>query len=147
LLVEPERETADQLAERLEAVGVTSYAYLTGEDALRETAADAMLDLALIAAQLPGIDGLETARRLRERLPGLQVFLMTAVHDADLAAGAADLGVVGFVLKPQADLDEVVGRLAQLAREALQRTREHLYVERIKARHERVIARYRSLPR
>ena len=72
---------------------------------------------------------------------------MTAVHDADLAARAADLGVVGFVQKPLADVDEVVARLAQLARESLERTREQLYLQRIKARHERVLARYRSLPR
>jgi hypothetical protein len=41
----------------------------------------------------------------------------------------------------------VVGRLTQLARESLERTREQLYLARIKARHERVLARYRSLPR
>ena len=63
------------------------------------------------------------------------------------ASRAADLGVVGFVQKPLPDVDEVVARLAQLARESLERTREQLYLARIKARHERVLARYRSLPR
>ncbi len=147
LLVEPDRGIADQLADRLEAESITAYAFVNGEDAIREAESRGMLDLALVAAQLPGIDGLETARRLRERVPGLPVFLMTAVNDAALAAAAADLGVVGFVQKPLVALDQVVARLAQLAREALQRMREHQYLERIKARHERVLARYRSLPR
>ena len=39
-------------------------------------------------------------------------------------------------------LDELDG-----LREALERTREQLYLQRIKVRHERVLARYRSLPR
>jgi hypothetical protein len=39
-----------------------------------------------------------------------------------------------------------VSRLAQLAQDSLSRTRESLYLERIKERHERVLARYRSLP-
>ena len=86
-------------------------------------------------------------RRLRDRINGLPAFLMTAVHDADLAARVADLGVVGFVQKPLPDIDEVVARLSQLAHEALERTREQLYLQRIKVRHERVLARYRSLPR
>jgi two-component system response regulator (stage 0 sporulation protein F) len=150
LLVEHERRVADQLADLLEADGIATFAYVTGEEALREAAtlADTTgLDLALVAAQLPGIDGLETVRRLRERIAGLPAFLMTAVHDADLAERAADLGVVGFVHKPLADVGEVATRLAQLARESLHRTREHVYLARIKERHERVLARYRSLPR
>ena len=72
---------------------------------------------------------------------------MTSVHDGALAARAADLCVVGFVQKPLPDLTEVVVRLSQLARESLERTREQLYLQRIKARHERVLARYLSLPR
>ena len=150
LLVEHDRAIADALADLLEAEGVATFAYATGEEAAREAATLATttgIDLALIAAQLPGIDGLETVRRLRERSPGLPAFLMTSLHDADLAARAADLGVVGFVHKPFADVAEIVERLAQLARESLQRARERAYLERIKQRHERVLARYRSLPR
>ena len=150
LLVEHDRDVADELADLLEAAGVATFAYVTGEEALREAetlASTTGLDLALVAAQLPGIDGLESVRRLRERVPGLPAFLMTSIADGDLAAQAADLGVVGFVQKPFADIDLVVERLAELAREQLHRTREHVYLERIKARHERVLARYRSLPR
>jgi CheY-like chemotaxis protein len=150
LLIENERAVADELADLLETAGVSTFAYVTGEEALREVdvlAGTTGLDLALVAAQLPGIDGLETVRRLRARVPALPAFLMTSVHDGDLAARAADLGVVGFVQKPLVHLDDIVARLAQLARESLHRTREHVYLQRIKERHERVLARYRSLPR
>jgi len=150
LLIEHDRTVADQLADLLEAAGVATFAYITGEDAVHEVdvfASSIGLDLALVAAQLPGIDGLETIRRLRTRIEGLPAFLMTSIHDGDLAAHAADLGVVGFVQKPLIDIDEVVARLAQLARDSLHRTREHVYLQRIKERHERVLARYRALPR
>lgn len=150
LLVEHDRRVADDLADRLEAAGVATYAYVSGEEALREArslAETTGLDLALVAAELPGIDGLETIRRLRAQIADLDAFLVTSADDDHLAADAADLGVVGFVHKPLREISEVVDRLAQLAREALQRTREHLYVQRIKERHERVLARYRALPR
>jgi CheY-like chemotaxis protein len=151
LLVEHDRAVADELADKLEAAGVATFAYVTGEEAVREAKTLAKsatgLDLVLVAAQLPGIDGLETIRRLRDRIAHLPAFLMTSVLDAELAASAADLGVVGFVTKPLADLDEVVARLSQLAKESLERAREQQYVQRIKERHERVLERYRSLPR
>lgn len=150
LLVEHDRDIADELADRLEADGVATFAYVTGEEAVREAEALASttgLDLALVAIQLPGIDGLEAIKRLRERIPGLPAFLMTTVVDAELAATAANLGVVGFVQKPLADLDEVVARLSQLAHASLQRSREHEYLATIKERHESVLARYRALPR
>src|SRR5262249_10578688 len=92
LLVEHDREVADELADLLESSGVATFAYVTGEEALREAKTLALstgLDLALVAAQLPGIDGLETVRRLRERIAALPAFLMTSVLDADLAADAA----------------------------------------------------------
>jgi two-component system, LuxR family, response regulator FixJ len=150
LLIEHERAVADELADLLEASGVSTFAYVTGEDALHEVdvlAGSTGFDLALVSAQLPGIDGLETIRRLRARADGLPAFLMTSIHDGDLAAHAADLGVVGFVQKPLTDLDDLVARLSQLARASLHRTRERAYLQRIKERHERVLARYRSLPR
>ncbi len=150
LLIEHERAVADELADLLEAAGVATFAYVTGEEALREAetlASSTGLDLALVAAQLPGIDGLETVRRLRAKIQGLPAFLMTSANDGDLAAHAAELGVVGIVRKPLADLGDMVGRLSRLARDSLHRTRENVYLQRIKERHERVLARYRSLPR
>jgi FixJ family two-component response regulator len=150
LLIEHERAVADELADLLETAGIATFAYVTGEEALREVEALARssgLDLAVVAAELPGIDGLETVRRLRARVESLPAFLMTQVHAGDVAGLAADLGVVGFVQKPVADLGELVRRLSQLARDSLHRTREHVYLQRIKERHERVLARYRSLPR
>ena len=151
LLVDPDRNHSDELAERLEAIGICTFTYLSGEDAVREAAklvaAGSEFDLAVVNVQLPGINGLDTVRQLRDHFPGLPAFLTTEVTDAALAANAADLGVVGFVQTPLGDVQEVVGRLAQLASDSLHRTREHLYLQRIKARHEQVLARYRSLPR
>jgi CheY-like chemotaxis protein len=151
LLVEADRAVADDLAEQLEGVGVATFAYLTGEEATREAAtlADTSgLDLAIVAAQLPGMDGIETVRRLRERSPELPAFLLAAGTASDaLAAAAAELGVQGFVQKPLSAAGDIAERLAEVARESRHRTREGLYLQRIKERHEHVLERYRTLPR
>lgn len=143
LIVERDRNLADRLAEQLEATGITSYAYITGDDAVR-AATRLEIDLAVVAHS-PTIDGVATVRRLREKSPGLPSFLLTEASASPPAA--TELGVVGAVQKPLPDLAYVVDRLAQLAKDQLARSREHTYLERIKERHERVLARYRSLPR
>jgi len=139
LIVEHDRDIADLLADKLEGVGITSYAYVSGEDAARQ-AGRLGVDLAVL-------DGLETIRLLREHAPALPAFLLATATDPEVATQAAQLGVVGLVQKPLVDAGKLVERLAQLARDGQARNREQTYLERIKERHELVLARYRSLPR
>jgi CheY-like chemotaxis protein len=149
LVVEHDRSVAGELADRLEDAGVATFAYVTGEEALREVTAQAAtirLDLALVATRPPGIDALETIRQLRLLIPELPALIGVAHNDGALAQRAAQLGV-GVLAKPLGDLDAVVVRLTAAARESLHRSREHAYLQRIKERHERVLASYRSLPR
>jgi DNA-binding NtrC family response regulator len=149
VIVEDDREVSDLLVDQLEVVGVSTYAYLSGEDAILEVssliASGTWFDLALVDMRLPGIDGIETIRRLRAARPGLSGFLMTGHNDPQTAATAADLGVVGFVKKPFDDVLQLVGRVRVLAQESMQRSREQLYLRRIKERHERVLFQYRKL--
>lgn len=150
LVVEHDRGVADQLTDQLEAVGLATFAYVSGEEATREAATLAEtsgVDLALVAVRLPGMDGLETVRLLRERIAGLPAYLMVSEGDEERPANAAELGIIGFVMKPLANLEQIIEQVAELARESRGRTREALYLQRIKARHEHVLERYRSLPR
>jgi FixJ family two-component response regulator len=148
-LVEDDREVADQLVDEMEGAGLTTFAFLNGEEAVaqgeRMTARGEAIDLLLCDLRLPGIDGLETVRRLRLQKPGLAAFLMTGYTDVEAATSAADLGVVGFVLKPFDDLHALVQRIQEQALQAMSRTREHHYLQRIKERHEHVLQRYRKL--
>ena len=139
LIVEHDRDIADLLADHLEDAGITSYAYVSGDDAARQ-APRLGVDLAVL-------DSLDTVLQLREHAPALPAFLLTGTADPELADRAAEVGVVGLVQKPLVDPSRLVEHLAQLAREGLSRNREQTYLERIKERHEHVLARYRSLPR
>ena len=114
-LVEDDAEVANYLVDELESAGLITFAFLSGEDALQQAHKMAnrsqAIDLALVDLRLPGIDGLETVRRLRTHKPGLAAFLMTGYSDVETATTAADLGVVGFVLKPFDDVPQLVSRI------------------------------------
>ncbi len=148
-VVEDDREVADVLCEALEDAGLTTFAFISGEEAVaqseRMASRQEAIDLLLCDLRLPGIDGLETVRRIRPHKPGLAAFLMTGYTDVEAATSAADLGVVGFVLKPFDDLPALVRRIREQAILSMQRTREHHYLQRIKERHDHVLQRYRKL--
>ena len=68
-------------------------------------------DLILMDAMMPGMDGLEVTRRIREQkdLPFIPILLITAYENLS-AAEAIDLGANDFVRKP-IDYDELMARV------------------------------------
>lgn len=57
-------------------------------------------DLAIVDLMMPGINGLELARRLRFRWPDLRVVLTSAYHLTERQLERADVGAIAFVPKP-----------------------------------------------
>jgi two-component system response regulator NreC len=85
-----------------------------GQEALR-IAHEQRPDVAVLDIAMPHLNGIETARRLREALPQIKIVLLT-MHTEDLyVLEAMQAGAVGYVLKTQATLD-----LVQAIRDVLQ---------------------------
>jgi DNA-binding NarL/FixJ family response regulator len=59
-------------------------------------------DVILLDISMPGLNGIEAARRLRKRLPGTKLIFLTMYSDADFIADAFRLGASGYVLKSSA---------------------------------------------
>ena len=76
--------------------------------AARESGAD----VCLLDIQMPGVDGVEAARQVRDQLPGVRVVMVTTFDRPGYLRRALDAGAVGFVVKttPAARLAEVVRR-------------------------------------
>jgi DNA-binding NarL/FixJ family response regulator len=72
-------------------------------------------DVALVDLAMPGIDGIETTRRIRERAPGVAVVVLTAFSDRQQILGALDAGAVGYLLK-DADPEELLRGVRAAAR-------------------------------
>jgi two-component system, NarL family, invasion response regulator UvrY len=58
-------------------------------------------DLVLIDLRMPGIDGLETARRVRLSRPGATTVLISTAEAESLPAGFATCGAAAFVRKQE----------------------------------------------
>ncbi len=73
----------------------------SGEEAL-ERAPQANPDFIILDVNMPGIDGLEAARRLRVMVPSARITLLTANIQEPIRLQAAEIGV-GFMNKPFRD--------------------------------------------
>jgi len=97
---------------RLEGFEVTTV--LDAESALASLALSPA-DVAILDLMLPGINGIELARRLSRLYPKMLLVLTSAYHLSERQLVRADCGVVGFVPKPYR-LDELADFLrAKLA--------------------------------
>jgi DNA-binding NarL/FixJ family response regulator len=63
-------------------------------------------DIAIVDLMMPGTNGIQLARKLRERFPEMRVVLTSAYHLSERQLLRADCGAIGFVPKPY-DLSEL----------------------------------------
>jgi len=110
LLVEDEAHIAEGLAYNLRNAGYDVDVCASGEEALEHVGHGNGIDLVLLDVMLPGIDGIEVARRLRQS-GHIQPIVMVSARDrtADAIAGL-DAGADDYITKPF-DLDEVLARV------------------------------------
>jgi DNA-binding response OmpR family regulator len=66
----------------------------------------AEFDVAIVDLMMPGTNGIQLARLVRERYPQTRVVLTSAYHLSERQLVRADCGAVGFVPKPF-DLSEL----------------------------------------
>ncbi len=93
----------------------------SGKQALdRLSATDA--DIFLLDIKMPGMDGIELQRKIREAKPDATIIVMTAYASVDTAVAAMKQGAYDYIIKPF-DPDE----LEHLVRNALER--RHLVAE------------------
>ena len=101
LVVDDHEEIREALAEILEEEGHEVLQAVDGLDALEVVAATPP-DVILLDIAMPGIDGLETLRRLKEKpeSANLPVIMVTAQGDRQNMVKAVQLGVRDYVTKP-----------------------------------------------
>ena len=102
LLVDDRRENLIALEALLQGMPVQSVAVESGEAALKQLLLDDFAVI-LLDAQMPGMDGFETASHIkrRERTRHIPIIFLTAAdRDAQLAVRGYAVGAVDYLTKP-----------------------------------------------
>jgi two-component system OmpR family response regulator len=114
LVVEDEAKMAELLARGLREEGWSIDVAERGEDALWMVAATSY-DAVVLDVTLPGIDGLETCRRMRERELWTPVLILTARDAVEDRVAGLDTGADDYLVKPFS-FSELLARLRALMR-------------------------------
>ena len=85
-----------------------------GEEAVTKVA-ELAPDVVLMDVRMPGVDGIEAARRIRASTPSTRVVMLTVSDEEDDLYGAVRAGANGYLLK-DASLDDVAEAVRAVAR-------------------------------
>jgi DNA-binding response OmpR family regulator len=99
LVVDDDATVAQVVVAYLERAGMTAEHAADGPAALAAAAAHPP-DAVVLDLMLPGLDGLEVCRRLRDDRPGLPVLMLTARGEEDDRVGGLEVGADDYVTKP-----------------------------------------------
>ena len=114
LVVEDEIKMASLIRRGLRSEGLAADVAINGEDALWMAAATAY-DAIVLDVMLPGIDGFETCRRLREAGVWAPVLMLTARDAVEDRVQGLDQGADDYLVKPF-ERQELLARLRALPR-------------------------------
>lgn len=114
LIVEDDLRMAALVRRGLTTEGLAADVAMTGEDALVAASAHEY-DAIVLDIMLPGIDGFETCRRLRERGIWVPVLMLTARDSVEDRVAGLDTGADDYLIKPFA-FAELLARLRALVR-------------------------------
>ena len=99
LVIDDEKNIRTTLTKCLRAEGYEVTAAINGEDGL-EKLSEEDFDLILLDMKLPGMDGIEVLRRIRESHPFTPAIMITAYGTVESAVEAMKLGAVDYLNKP-----------------------------------------------
>lgn len=129
LVVEDDPTSLATLRGLLESDGYEVVVASTGEEAVEKAAGDGFIDLILLDVVLPGMDGVETCRQLKnnDKTARIPIVLVSGVRTDDTSIREGlDAGADGYLLKPVEPIAlrawlKATLRISELQREAARR--------------------------
>ena len=106
LLVDDEDDFRITLAKRLKLRKIDVTDASSGSEAI-ELTRQKPFDVAVIDVKMPGIDGIETLKQIKQLQPSMEIIMLTGHASIESGMEAMKLGAYNYVMKP-CDIDELL---------------------------------------
>lgn len=107
LLVDDEKAFVNTMSKRLEKRELKISKAFSGEEALASIDDNPNIEVVILDINMPGIDGIETLRRVKETHKFVEVIILTGYGKIDSYKEATELGVFSYLEKPY-DMDKLL---------------------------------------
>jgi two-component system, OmpR family, response regulator len=111
LIVDDEIDYLETLVNRLKRRNIDAQGVESGNKAL-ELLGREEFDVVVLDVRMPGIDGIQTLREVKERKPLVEVILLTGHGSVESGIQGMRLGAFDYVMKP-VDIDELLEKITQ----------------------------------
>ncbi|WP_054032846.1 response regulator [Desulfatitalea tepidiphila] len=109
LIVDDEHDFVEMLSMRLKEAGEVVDAAYDGEGCIRKLRQDGF-DVVILDIKMPGMDGIQTLRKIKIMFPLVEVILLTGHGTTETAVEGMKLGAFDYLLKP-ADFEDLETKL------------------------------------
>ncbi len=111
LVVDDEDDFRETIVKRLQKRKMTARGAESGEKALEFIEAQPF-DVVVLDVKMPGLDGIDTLREIKQRRPLIEVILLTGHASMESGIEGMKLGAFDYVMKP-ANLEELIEKMRQ----------------------------------
>jgi DNA-binding NtrC family response regulator len=115
MLVDDEIPFVGTMTKRLAKRDLNVIAAFSGQEALEILDKHRDVDVVILDVKMPGMDGIETLRKIKSAYPLIEVVMLTAHATVESAIEGMKFGAFDYLMKP-CDMDQLIGKVNEATR-------------------------------
>lgn len=115
LLVDDEVPFVETMTKRLTKRDLDVSTAFNGQEALDKLEKSRSIEVVILDVKMPGIDGLETLKRIRKKYPLVEVVMLTGHATVESAIDGMKLGAFDYLMKP-CEMDILITKVGEAAK-------------------------------
>ena len=115
MLVDDEVSFVNTTAKRLNKRNIEVISAFSGKECLETLKMHQTLDVIVLDVKMPGMDGIETLKKIKKEFPLIEVIMLTGHATVGSGIDGMKLGAYDYLMKP-CDIEELVGKVEKAAR-------------------------------
>jgi DNA-binding NtrC family response regulator len=109
MLVDDEKDFLDTLCKRLTKRKLDVTSANSGREAIAKIQ-EFPVDVVVLDVRMPGMNGIETLKEIKKIKPSVEVIMLTAHADVQVAIEGMELGAFDYLMKPM-EIDDLLYKL------------------------------------
>ena len=115
MLVDDEAPFVETMAKRLKKRDLDVITAFSGQEALETLAEHQNVDVVILDVKMPGMDGIETLKKMKAAYPLIEVVMLTAHATVESAIEGMRFGAFDYLMKP-CDMEQLMGKVSEATR-------------------------------